>query len=310
MDLGKHNDARSNLLRNSLPLRWIAASALLHLGTLLFFGRVAPRVEPHPPANAPQTIAIRMQVAPKARPNPKPAPVPPVRKKREAALPPALQPQSYGDLFPTLNSREITGPSSNLGMGNRPATGADGNEGGAYRPTPALKGQSQLILSHIDIPLKLRTKNDRATAVARLTLTDRNHKTDTEPGWLFAYVDGDPHLRAVLYETLRGAKMQPQVYRLFKLMHASEIYVAIKQSTLTSPAPDCLKGDHQDIQWEKAKITVNRTMYLPGFGCPNGGLLLPDKHWEIAKRRDAVKLQELTSSAAFISPIRNKRPQS
>ena len=199
--------------------------------------------------------------------------------------------KNYSDYLPGLNDL----PLAQVGNGF--------SDSGQSRPTPELKGQTQLVLSHLDIPMKLRSKNNQATGVARLSAINET------PGWIFSYVDGDPHLRAVIYESLRTEKLREQVKKLFSLMDSNEIYVTLKQITLVSPVPDCRKGDTQDILWAKAKITVVKTMYLAGPGCPTGGLMLPDKHWEIAKRRDSQKLTELTSSAAFIGPIRNKIPQ-
>jgi len=294
----KEGQIKTNTIITRKP--WaVAASLIVHGTAVMFIWTVAP-LAPTPEAPMPlrpkairlyETIVTRIPPAVQAVPAQKTKSRKPTSAKGGAGTEKTSLhisvPQTYGDLFP-----QQFGETSSAGSADQYA-----------KVDPELSAQTQIVVSHIDIPLKLRTKNEHATAVARLVRINDN------PPWMFSYVDGDPHLRAVLYETLKSEKTRLQVPALFALLDSGELYFTLRQETLTSPPPECRKGDEQKISWAKGKITVTRTMFVPNSLCPGGGMMLPDKHWEIAKRRDAQKLQELTSSAAFFGPIRNKIPR-
>lgn len=155
----------------------------------------------------------------------------------------------------------------------------------------------------LDIPLFFRSKNPNAKATAKLIRVK-------DGPWMFAYVDGNPVLRAVLYEALREAANVSSVENLMSELKTNELLVSLRQRSVLS---DSGRATDDDIRLEGNKLIVEHVVYgsVPASGVEKAAsylsLALPDAEADRARLRDRMQLARLETSAAFIAPIRNRR---
>lgn len=299
----------SQLSPYKLP-RFLGLSVASHAFLTWLAFVVSPLLPPSTrlvPANRPDALQIRIaepvvrkpaigQVAiGQERPRQKPAAQPPkvVHLDKGSTNPVALFP-SAASAFSIADNSAVSQNGANVTI----------DEVGSSNAPPALKSATALVVSHIDIPLRFRAQSTNAKAVARLV------RATEKPGWLFSDIDGDPYLRAVLFETLSQPRVAQETRAIFDVLQSNEFLLVLRQENVTSPPPDCRKGEQQSTAWSDGKIIVTRRLFIASSLCGgNGGITLPDEHWERAKRRDSQHLQDLTQSPAFMSPIRNRAPK-
>lgn len=227
-------------------------------------------------------------------------------RQKPAAQPPKVGPLNTGRtdpaaLFPSAATAFSIADNS---AAAHSGSGVTIDEVGSTNAPPALKSATALVVSHIDIPLRFRAHSTNAKAVARLV------RASAKPGWLFSDIDGDPYLRAVLFETLSQPRVAQEARAIFDVLQSNEFLMVLRQENVTSPPPECRKGEQQSTAWSEGKIIVTRRLFIASSLCGgSGGITLPDEHWERAKRRDSQHLQDLTQSPAFMSPIRNRAPK-
>ncbi len=278
--------------------RFLALSLLVHALLLLvppvLVRKVAPRRE-----------AIRIRIAERAAveapPPPKPAPggrpagggrprvVPGIPAPAVAAAEPAPPPGPASRLEDLLPGGTYQFSSEGARAGAAPGAAVHN-----AIPT-ALRITSDQISGKLDVPLVFRKKNGASKAVAKVV---------KKPGdtFVFEYIDGDPYMRAVLFEALRDGDGRAQVLRLFASMRSAEIVIVLKQTVVQGGAPT---GEtFEDFAVDGYKLTISKTTVL-GM---TSGMMLPDADAEKAKRRDEGHLDRIKTSPAFISPIRNQSP--
>lgn len=195
------------------------------------------------------------------------------------------EPLSYKNLFPTdtwTSGKIITGPS-----GRSPL---------ASVATQKIAGQ---LSGQLDIPLVFRENSASGQAVAKFRLKSENE-------WYFEYIDGEPVLRAVLYQAFTKQINLDSIAELAQELNNKEIIFVIRQTT--KPALDGWKQFSHDITYNNNRIVFSRTIYTGSDG--SSGIPLPDKEAERAVMRDKVALRRLMDSPAYYSPIRNRKIES
>jgi hypothetical protein len=121
--------------------------------------------------------------------------------------------------------------------------------------------------------------------------------------WRFEYVDGDPVLRAVLFEALRIDPARAVLQRLFAEMGTDEIAIILRTSQ--SFETTASGRSREDIDITRGRVVIDKVLLPPA---PGSGMALSDKDAERAKRRDRGALTRLRLSPAFMAPIRDRDP--
>lgn len=218
----------------------------------------------------------------------------PTPSHETAASPKADAPSHYGDLLP--------------GLGNLPLDAVGGGTAQPFAPpSQAASTVADELSGKLDIPLFFREQGDNVTASVKLEL-----KNDSPTGWWFVYIAGNPLLRAVLYEALRNQENATAVQDLFRELNTHELLISLRQHTVRQPDPH----DHftETVRLEGTKLIIERTLYfappVPDANSGGGGfaISLPDREAERAKLRDRMRLERLTLSPAYISPLRERYP--
>ncbi len=251
--------------------------------------KIVVRMVPATTEPRPTAVASRKKAG-KAKPANRPQP------SRDAAssAPPRgeVPPASYGDLLP--------------GLGNLPLAAASGSGDPAFAPpSQAAAIVSDAFAGKLDIPLFFRDQGDDASATAKIEF-----KEESPTGWWFAYISGDPLLRAVLYEALRDPANATAVADLFRELKSKEVLISLRQRTVRQPDPH--ERFSEAVRLEGSKLVVERTLYrAPPLPDGSGGGLsipLPDEEAKRAIRRDKARLDRFTRSPAYMSPLRERLP--
>lgn len=196
----------------------------------------------------------------------------------------------YGDLFP--------------GAVEQIDKGESGHGDGAGPASTHAQIAAEQLAGKVDVPLIYRQKNPEAKAVAML-------KRRPQGDWLFASVDGDPHLRAVLYESLSEPRNEGAVQDLFARV-GPQVTIVLLQRAINGRG-----GASETIQLRGARLTIEKRFTGTGvsMAAPADGvsalmsMTIPDEEAERARRRDRSALAALERSPAYHSPIRNRFPR-
>jgi len=192
--------------------------------------------------------------------------------------------------------------------------GGDRGKRPSQRASPAQARVADELAGKLDIPLLFRANSKRARAMAKLA-----RHPEQPAGFRFESVDGEPLLRAVLFESLRQPANRAFVLSLFEQLQSSEVLISLRQRTVLSLDA---RGRFADaVTVASNKVIVERTIYdQPAGAVPPGlvplpiphgialGIALPDKAADKAKMRDRVRLERLTASPAYQAPLRNRDP--
>lgn len=153
------------------------------------------------------------------------------------------------------------------------------------------KSQSNPIEANLDIPLVLRRQLPRGVATMRIKI-ENDQVTILK-------LQGQPFLRAVLFEGLSGNLNSQQWRSIFSSFHRREMTVILKYSQVYQP--DASREFSQTVEAYRGKLMIsiqrNRGVSLGS----SGGIPLPDKHAELAKQRDRMHLKRLRESPAYDS---------
>ncbi len=172
--------------------------------------------------------------------------------------------------------------------------GAPGGGGGAM--PPGLKAETDVFSGKLDVPLVFRAKTATAKAVAKIV-------RGPDGKYLFEYVDGEPVLRAVLFEAMRSQDGFKQILRLMAQLETAELVVVLRQEVVQGGG---FTGEtFENYAIEGTKLTIAKTHVL---GVPHRGFSLPDAEAERAVARDAAQFERLKSSPAYQGPVRNREP--
>ncbi len=275
---------------------WIACSALVHLG-VIYLTRARPIVlKNQRPEVLRVDVATRTKKAVQA--------VKPevskgkgeskgVKAAKAAAKHPALVAESpvqnetrpYADLLP--RGEAVSGPAAS-GEGTKPYAGP-------WKTQIIAEGNN--LDAHIDIPLVFRRETASGSATAYLQwVDDRNFE--------ILSLNGHPLIRAALFASLNG----PESFRAIQ-----------KIAAYFDNAPFKLKLSYQTAydQYEREFHTefkvYDREVHIDCFRHPNaltyggGGIPLPDKDAELAKKRDQMELSRLIESIAYSQVVTHYR---
>lgn len=254
----------------------------------------------------PKSVQVRI-VGPKTRPqaapvtNQRPIPKKTPNASAERANPPADSPDEtypdeklnagerpYEDLFP--------GPAWPAGTVTVQRGSGDGDARRGPPPSTAAQKIAGHLSGQLDIPLIFRENTAQSRATAKF-------RRKNDGAWYFEYIDGEPVLRAVLYEAFHQQKNLVKIDELASLMKKHEIIFVLEQRT--KPALNGWEQFSDAISYEGIKIIYNRTIFTGSDG--SSGIALPDKEAERAVMRDQVALKRLMASPAYISPIRGRK---
>ncbi len=274
-------------------------SAVVHILTTLYIGRK----ESFTPIEHPSTIKVRIieTIPPKEVPvDIKPIPKKTTGKKNiaetlnskkttttideeEKDSEKPVAPSSYKDLFPGS-----TWPSGSVSVGNTSRTPTQ-----VSSETKKISGELE---GQLDIPLVYRENNSSSKAVAKF-------RRAADGAWMFEYIDGEPVLRAVVFQAFQNKGNLEKIIELSKELKTNEIVFVLEQ--ITKPAINGLKQFEDNMTFSGIRIIYTRMIFSGHDG--SSGIPLPDPEAARAKLRDRVALKRLMDNPAYHSPIRNRK---
>lgn len=220
--------------------------------------------------------------------------------KPDAKLNPQIS--NYADLLPkggAFNENNVLTESNNSKSESKGTFGGKG-----HGPYSGVIYQNAMIESSIlqgifDIPLYLRQETDSASASLQIEPMDARQAK-------IILLKGSPYLRALIWECLKDEKTTTSLHRIALAM--GEKILTIRLSYKSHMSIDPTAGRYtEDIQLGKGLVIIemilNKNM---SFGPDNGGISLPDKDAELAKKSDRMRISDLTSSKAFQQVLRNE----
>jgi hypothetical protein len=170
-----------------------------------------------------------------------------------------------------------------------------------------VEGAAQDFGTHIDIPLVFRKNNNVAKAIAKISVKP----VKASLVLVIEYLNGESHLRAVLFEALRKKDNQRAIYDMLAAMKRTELLISLRQASILTEGAGGLQSA---IHFEGYKLVIDQKVFVsrafksPGFiegAAVLVSIPLPDMAAEKADRRDRAHLGRLTESPAYISPIKN-----
>jgi hypothetical protein len=211
---------------------------------------------------------------------------------------------AYKDLLPSASDLGVSKGSSDgsvSGQGDASASEEDSEGNGPYHGKAY---QDIMIDSHslqgiFDIPLFLRENSDSATASMELEALSRTTIR-------LILLKGDPFLRAVIWEQLKNPKATQSLYRIAEAMGEKFLKVSLSYSSQYASTTNPNRFA-EDIKLRKGRVKIVLTFNKDrDFGPQMGGMALPDKDAELAKKRDRLATSALSRSKAFQRVIRNE----
>ncbi len=171
-------------------------------------------------------------------------------------------------------------------------------EGRSVLTSTGVLPSAEMFLGELQIPFVYRRKSPSMRAVAVIDLQDSGHSPVLDS------LDGDPTLRAVLYEALIKERGRRFLQDWARRMNRTSIVIALQMKTTT--LRENRRDIGEDVQWNGEVLTITRSFAEPPGGPNEPGMPLPDKEQIRGDRRDRRELEKLRSSPAYHSPIRNK----
>jgi hypothetical protein len=285
LDLLAMTRPRKNLLWLALAL---ALSVALHLAPLLLSHDDGRTWMPSPRRYQDVRIVL----------NKPPAPVAPVMhhgavRARRSSQPRKARTGAAAKVQPQTKKPRTAYEGFLPGPDHRFATDTDGEAGIQAPFNAAAEPAVQEFGSKIDIPLFFRQNSRSAKAFAKILRR-------ADQSLLLEFVDGEPLLRAVLFEALLEPEAVAAIYDLMaQLPRGDELLISLRQKTVAARGA----GDRHEsnVTLNGKKLVIEKILYQTGAA----PISLPDKEAERAKARDKGHLDRLTQSRAFFSPIRN-----
>ena len=172
--------------------------------------------------------------------------------------------------------------------------------GNSTRSPTIVSSETKKISGHLegqlDIPLVFRENTATSKAVAKFNRTE-------DGTWIFEYIDGEPVLRAVVFQAFKNKKNLDKIIDLSAELKSNEIIFVLEQ--ITKPALNGMKHFEDGMTFSGTRIIYTRMIFTGHDG--SSGMPLPDKEAKRAKMRDQVALKRLMDSPAYHSPIRNRK---
>ncbi len=295
-----HDSANSRFLF----LRWIGFGLVLH-GLLLSGLGLLPEKVSRPAAVEP--IPVSIFISKKIQPNPKAmqesrATSSPTRAPESPAPRPMTDPQAqdttsgksrqtYEKLLPSIQGKGLALPA-----------GPDNSNKGSFAQHQwnyaySSKQKQDLILEAgslaalFDVPLVVRKIGLNRKAFVRL-FYDRSQSTL----WIKS-LDGDPMLRAALYEPLQQVSVQKIIRRLIETVPGQTVTIHLQVRGDAVQKSDI----DQSFQWQGSQLFISKA--APAATPSGGGWPLPDEEAARAIRRDQVHRDRLIQSPAFKAPL-------
>lgn len=287
-----------------LSLR-LASGLAIHgvLACLVLLLNPPPRPDPTPKVSVPISIAIRPKApapllpSPFSSPSSSAASAPASERPKKAQVPQGGKaPLAYEEMLPKAHELQDSA--------TREAPPAQASESFAQHSFGAeLDGrQKQELLRDggtlatlFDVPLALRRGRQELTAYAAISLED-GKKSDQSGGLKLEYLNGEPILRAVIYETLLDARCQEILKRTLNLLKGKRLRLEI----VTLPRVQEQSNVEASFFWKGAQLTLVKT------SPPEVSSLIPDRAAEVAKAWDREALQRLHNSLAYRVPLRQR----
>jgi hypothetical protein len=194
-----------------------------------------------------------------------------------------VAPSSYKDLFPGS-----TWGSGSVSVGNTSRTPTQ-----VSSETKKISGELE---GQLDIPLVFRENTASSKAVAKFRRT-------ADGTWMFEYIDGEPVLRAVVFQAFQNKSNLNKIIELSKELKTNEILFVLEQ--ITKPAINGMKQFEDNMTFSGIRIIYTRMIFSGHDG--SSGIPLPDPEAARAKLRDRVALKRLMDNPAYHSPIRNRK---
>jgi hypothetical protein len=176
------------------------------------------------------------------------------------------------------------------------------------RTTPRQTSGAVELSDVFDVPLSYREEHYGSRAVAKIVASKANAF-----GWRFESVDGDPLLRAVLFESLRDERNRRRVPGLIDLLGMKEVLVVLSVELVDVDDPAHTKAD--TITLEAHTVRVIRRVFNTPIGIKpdpitwtHAGVPVPDEDSRKAIRRDRSRTARFETSPAYVGPIRDRDP--
>jgi hypothetical protein len=119
-------------------------------------------------------------------------------------------------------------------------------------------------------------------------------------------LEGDPFLRAVIWENLKNSKATLNLYRIAKTMGEKSLKLRLSYASQYAPTKSANRFE-EVIKLKKGLVTIALIFNKDrDFGPQFGGMALPDKDAELSKKRDRLATSALTDSTAFRRVVRNE----
>jgi hypothetical protein len=191
----------------------------------------------------------------------------------------------YEELFPPAGS----------------ATGFEGEPAVAVRPAPVdqeLMTATEELSGKLDIPLFFRMQAGDSKAVAKIA-------RDAAGTLRFAYIEGTPLLRAVVYDALRTAANRALLAEWLDRMRTNEVVISFRLHAIKTSRPP--SREEETLRFTEGRVVIERTMLIfEGGGAGGLSIPLPDEEADRAKLRDRIHLDRLLGSPAYQAPIRDR----
>lgn len=209
---------------------------------------------------------------------------------------------NYADLLPKGGDFEENNilPESNNSQGESKETfGGKGHGPYSGETYQNVMIESNILQGIFDIPLYLRQETDSASASLLVEPLDARQSK-------IILLKGSPYLRALIWECLKDEKTTTSLHQIALAM--GEKILTIRLSYKSQMSSDPTAGRYtEDIRLAKGLVTIeiilNKNIL---FGPHNGGVSLPDKDAEFAKKVDRMHMSALTGSKAFQQALRNE----
>lgn len=197
----------------------------------------------------------------------------------------------YEDLLPGPNWQEGSRETEFDAENDAGRSGVD--SGNRHTIPQDLAAAAEEFSGRFDIPLVFREGHPDAKAVAKLVQR-------VDHSFFFETLDGDPLLRAVLFDAICGAKGRQQMLELFRRLRSSEVMVILTQAVVQGNEPTAWTEESFRINGHKLLIKKVTRLGMMAKGT------IPEEAWRRARRRDAGELSRLEMSPAFQAPLRNR----
>lgn len=153
------------------------------------------------------------------------------------------------------------------------------------------------IFGLFDIPLFIRQEYKAGKAYLKIKKSGKHLS--------IIMLDGDPYLRALIYESLFDRSTQQVIHELMGKMNAESIRIKLKHQRVMKTHDKRRYID--DVRIGQGTVSLLKTLnVLAHYGPKDSGAKVKDEHSERAKKRDRLRLRILRSSPAYQSFVKDQ----